>query len=134
MRNIKLTLRYDGSGFNGWQTQPGYRTVQETLEQAIAKLTGEERIRANASGRTDAGVHAIGQVLNFYSNTALSPDVLVRALNAYLPADMAVRAAAGHAQALHAHPGAPPHPRAPPRPRRPAPHPVSSPASVPTPA
>src|SRR5260370_38985463 len=110
MRNIKLTLRYDGSGFNGWQTQPGYRTVQETLEQAIAKLTGEERIRANASGRTDAGVHAIGQVLNFYSNTALSPDVLVRALNAYLPADMAGAAAPGIPQAFDAHPGGPPHP------------------------
>ena len=54
--------------FIGWQTQPGLRTVQETLEAAIAKLTGEERVRVNASGRTDAGVHAVGQVVNFFSD------------------------------------------------------------------
>ena len=52
MRNIKLTLSYDGADFNGWQTQPNYRTVQETLETAIGDLTGE-RIRVNGSGRTD---------------------------------------------------------------------------------
>ena len=54
MRNLKLTLSYDGTDFNGWQTQPGYRTVQETLEAAIAALTGEPRVHLNASGRTDA--------------------------------------------------------------------------------
>ena len=102
MRNIKLTLAYDGTDFNGWQTQPGYRTVQETLEQAIAQLTGEKRIRANASGRTDAGVHAAGQVVNFYSSTQLPPDVLVRALNAHLPADISVYAAEDMAQAFDA--------------------------------
>ncbi len=73
MRNFKLTLSYDGTDFNGWQTQPGYRTVQETLEHAVAKLTGEPHIRANASGRTDAGVHALGQVVNFFSATRLDP-------------------------------------------------------------
>jgi tRNA pseudouridine38-40 synthase len=102
MRNIRLTLSYDGTDFNGWQTQPGYRTVQETLEGAIARLTGEERIRVNASGRTDAGVHAIGQVVNFYSTTRYPPDVLVRALNAHLPADVVVRAAADVPQAFDA--------------------------------
>jgi tRNA pseudouridine38-40 synthase len=91
MRNIRLILSYDGTDFNGWQTQPGYRTVQETLENAIARLTGEPRVRVNASGRTDAGVHAIGQVVNFYSNTRLAPDVLVRAINAHLPPDIVVR-------------------------------------------
>jgi tRNA pseudouridine38-40 synthase len=94
MRNIKLVLSYDGADFNGWQTQPGYRTVQETLEQAIAKLTGEERVRVNASGRTDAGVHALGQVVNFYSVTSHPADVLVRAINAHLPPDVVVREAA----------------------------------------
>lgn len=94
MRNIRLTLRYDGTDFNGWQTQPGYRTVQETLEKAIAALTSEERIRVNASGRTDAGVHAVGQVVNFYSNSSHAPEVIVRAVNARLPADMVVREAA----------------------------------------
>src|SRR5207237_6352598 len=90
MRNIKLVLSYDGTDFNGWQTQPGYRTVQETLEQAIAKLTGEERVRVNASGRTDAGVHALGQVVNFYTITRHPPEVLVRAINAHLPSDVVV--------------------------------------------
>jgi tRNA pseudouridine38-40 synthase len=102
MRNLKLTLSYDGSDYNGWQTQPGYRTVQETLEKAIAALTGEERIRVNASGRTDAGVHAVGQVVNFYSNTRHSPEVLVRSINAHLPPDVVVRDAADVPEAFDA--------------------------------
>jgi tRNA pseudouridine38-40 synthase len=102
MRNIKLVLSYDGTDFNGWQTQPGYRTVQETLEQAIAKLTGEAKIRVNASGRTDAGVHAVGQVVNFYSNTVHPPEVLVRAINAHLPADVVIREAADVPQSFDA--------------------------------
>jgi tRNA pseudouridine38-40 synthase len=89
MRNIKLTVRYDGTEFNGWQTQPGFRTVQETLEKAVAALTGED-IRVNASGRTDAGVHAVGQVVNFYTNSQHTPEVLVRAINAHLPPDVVV--------------------------------------------
>ena len=93
MRNIKLTLSYDGTDFSGWQTQPGFRTVQETLENAIAKLTGEARIRVNASGRTDAGVHAVSQVVNFYSTTALPCETLVRAINAHLPNDVVIREA-----------------------------------------
>src|SRR5437870_11964266 len=102
MRNLKLTLSYDGTDFFGWQTQPGFRTVQETLEAAIAKLTREERIRANASGRTDTGVHAVGQVVNFYSATHHPPDVLVRAINAHLPADVVVREAMDVPQAFDA--------------------------------
>src|SRR5262245_27649339 len=102
MRNIKLVLAYDGSDFFGWQTQPGFRTVQEVLEQAIAKLTGEERVRVNASGRTDAGVHALGQVVNFFSATQLTPDVLVRAINAHLPDDVTVSAAEDMPQAFDA--------------------------------
>src|SRR5579884_4545878 len=90
MRNITLVISYDGTDFNGWQTQPGYRTVQETLEKAIAELTGEARIRVNASGRTDAGVHAVGQVANFYSNTRIPVEKLVAALNAHLPDDIVV--------------------------------------------
>jgi tRNA pseudouridine38-40 synthase len=102
MRNIKLVLSYDGTDFKGWQTQPGYRTVQETLEQAIAKLTGAERVRVNASGRTDAGVHALGQVVNFYTTSQHSPAVLVRAINAHLPSDVVVREAADMPQAFDA--------------------------------
>jgi len=93
MHNIKLILSYDGSDFHGWQLQPGLRTVQETLEGAIAALTGEH-LRVNASGRTDTGVHAIGQVVNFHSETKLGVDVLARAINAHLPADVVVREAA----------------------------------------
>jgi tRNA pseudouridine38-40 synthase len=93
MRNIRLILGYDGTDFHGWQLQPGLRTVQETLEGALAALTGE-RLRVNASGRTDTGVHAVGQVVNFRSETKLAADVLVRAINAHLPADVVVREAA----------------------------------------
>lgn len=90
MRNFKLTVRYDGTDFFGWQTQPGFRTVQETLEQAIVAITREERVRANCSGRTDSGVHALGQVVNFFSGTRLEPAKLVKAINSQLPDDVAV--------------------------------------------
>ncbi len=102
MRNLKFVLSYDGTDFNGWQTQPGFRTVQETLEAAIAALTGEPAIRVNASGRTDAGVHAVGQVVNFYTAATHSPEVIVRAVNANLPPDMIVREAADMPQSFDA--------------------------------
>jgi tRNA pseudouridine38-40 synthase len=101
MRNIKLTASYDGTDFNGWQTQPGFRTVQATLEESITKLTGEQT-RLNASGRTDTGVHALGQVANFYSNTLHPPEVIVRALNATLPSDVVVQDAADMPEAFDA--------------------------------
>jgi tRNA pseudouridine38-40 synthase len=101
MRNVRLTLSYDGTDFSGWQTQPGFRTVQETLEQAIARLTSET-VRVNASGRTDTGVHAVGQVVNFYSDTHHSSEVLVAATNAHLPADIVIRDAADMPQAFDA--------------------------------
>src|SRR3981081_2470728 len=90
MRNFKLILSYDGTDFQGWQTQPGYRTVQETLETALCKLTGEAKIRVNASGRTDAGVHALGQVANFHSDMHVPFFKLHGAINAHLPDDIAV--------------------------------------------
>ena len=101
MRNFKLTLSYDGTGFFGWQTQPGFRTVQETLEAAIADLTGE-RIRVNTSGRTDTGVHALGQVVNFYSATQLDAETLVRAVNARLPEDVVIAEAVEMPQSFDA--------------------------------
>lgn len=101
MRNLKLTLGYDGTDFNGWQTQPGYRTVQETLEKAIDAVTGRKTF-ANASGRTDSGVHAVGQVVNFYSETRHKPEVIVRALNAHLPDDVAVSHCCEASQAFDA--------------------------------
>jgi tRNA pseudouridine38-40 synthase len=92
MRNFKLLLSYDGTEFHGWQTQPGLRTVQETLEQAIATITGEA-VFCNASGRTDTGVHALGQVVNFKSKTHHDAHTLLRAINAHLPSDVVVRLA-----------------------------------------
>ncbi len=91
MRNLKLVIRYDGSEFFGWQTQPGRRTVQETLEKAITAITREERIRINASGRTDSGVHAVGQVANVFTTSKLSSETLLKAINAKLPDDVSVR-------------------------------------------
>jgi tRNA pseudouridine38-40 synthase len=89
MRNFKLVVSYDGTDFHGWQTQPGLRTVQTTLENALAKLTGQV-LRINASGRTDTGVHAVAQVVNFRCDTGLTADVFVRGLNANLPEDVVI--------------------------------------------
>jgi tRNA pseudouridine38-40 synthase len=93
MRNIKLILSYDGSDFSGWQTQPRVRTVQATLEEAIRQLTAVEKVHANASGRTDAGVHAIGQVVNFRTESKLPAHIIMRALNATLPHDVVISSA-----------------------------------------
>jgi tRNA pseudouridine38-40 synthase len=101
MRNLKLTLSYDGTDFHGWQHQPGQRTVQQTLEEAIGVLTGE-KVRCNASGRTDTGVHAVGQVANFYSTTQHSTEVLLRAINAHLPPDIVIRSVEDVPQAFDA--------------------------------
>jgi len=89
MRCIKLTLAYDGTAYEGWQVQLGRTTLQGTLEAALGTITGQ-RARTLASGRTDAGVHALGQVVAVRTECGLAPDVLQRALNAQLPPDMAV--------------------------------------------
>jgi tRNA pseudouridine38-40 synthase len=101
MRSFKLTLAYDGTNYSGWQFQPGRVTLQETLERALAQITSET-IRVTASGRTDAGVHAQGQVVSFTSETQLEPDVLHKALNATLPFDMAVTACELESDRFHA--------------------------------
>lgn len=89
-RTFRLTLEYDGSEFHGWQVQPGgSRTVQGALEHAIARVV-HERARVTGAGRTDAGVHAEGQVASVTLGTALEPDALRRALNGVLPPDVAI--------------------------------------------
>ena len=93
MRSILLTIAYDGTAYAGWQVQPGQRTIQAELEQALVRITGET-VRVTASGRTDAGVHALGQVVGFQTSGTMSPDVFQRALNAELPEDIAVVSAA----------------------------------------
>jgi tRNA pseudouridine38-40 synthase len=101
MRTLKLTLAYDGTAYAGWQRQPGKPTLQETIEQAIKSVTGKRTIIAG-SGRTDAGVHAIGQVASFDTESTLSPLALQKALNAHLPRDIAVTHAADVATSFHA--------------------------------
>ena len=83
MRNIKLTIEYDGKDFNGWQKQPTKLNIQGTIEQAIKQITGEE-VQLNASGRTDAGVHAFGQVANFKTNSQIPIEKFPIALNSNL--------------------------------------------------
>jgi len=73
MRNIRLTIEYDGKDFNGWQKQPNKLNIQGEIERAIELITGEENIDLIASGRTDAGVHALGQVANFKTNNMSIP-------------------------------------------------------------
>lgn len=84
-----MTVAYDGTDFAGFQIQAGRRTIQEVLEHAIARIT-DESARVAAAGRTDAGVHASGQVVSFRSESALDIRILRRAIDALLPCDVAV--------------------------------------------
>jgi tRNA pseudouridine38-40 synthase len=90
MRNIKLTLSYDGSSYRGWQRQKNGITVQEVLEEKI-KLLVNEPVKVLGSGRTDAGVHALNQVCNFKTQSAMEIKILQKGLNALLPADILVK-------------------------------------------
>jgi tRNA pseudouridine38-40 synthase len=88
--NIKLTVEYDGTDYCGWQVQPTGKTVQGVLEKAISTLVGRAT-RITGSGRTDAGVHALGQVANFLSDKKLEPYRVQRALNALTPEDVTIK-------------------------------------------
>jgi len=101
VRNIKLTLEYDGSGFCGWQYQPEQRSVQGELELALVNLTGEKPT-VIAAGRTDSGVHALGQTVNFRTGSALPLAAFRRGVNALLPADVRILAAAEVPDSFHA--------------------------------
>ena len=90
MRNIKVILEYDGTNFYGWQVQPGMRTVQGVLEKAIEKLLSK-KIKTIGAGRTDTGVHAIGQVANFFINKRYELETIKKALNTYLPQDIFIK-------------------------------------------
>jgi tRNA pseudouridine38-40 synthase len=101
MRTLKLVLAYDGTAYAGWQMQPGRPTVQQALETAWLHVTGET-VRVAASGRTDAGVHALGQVVSVDTDTQIPAESIRAALNARLPADIAVRSAEEAAPGFHA--------------------------------
>ena len=103
LRTLKLVLAYDGTEFAGWQSQLGHRTVQDELELAIKKVTCESiRVTGSGSGRTDAGVHAIGQVVSFSTASLHTPAVFLKALNAELPDDIAVHSVEQVALQFHA--------------------------------
>jgi len=89
MRNIKITIAYDGTGYHGWQRQPNGISIQEVLESKLALITNG-KVRLIGSGRTDAGVHAMGQVANFKTETKIECRGLLRGINSLLPMDIAV--------------------------------------------
>ncbi|MFQ7739585.1 MAG: tRNA pseudouridine(38-40) synthase TruA, partial [Emergencia timonensis] len=89
-RNILLTIEYDGTNFCGWQRQPGLRTVQGQLEQALTKVCGKE-ITLNGTSRTDAGVHALGQRASFRGEFGIPTDRIMLAVNNLLCGGMNVR-------------------------------------------
>ncbi len=89
MRNIKLTIEYDGTNYLGWQRQKRGPTIQETIEDAIEKIT-KNAVNLIGSGRTDSGVHALGQVANFKTSSGLPASQLQKALNSILPKDITI--------------------------------------------
>ena len=93
MRNVKLIIEYDGTSYSGWQVQPNGLAVQQVVEEALARILGES-VRVYSSGRTDAGVHAMGMVAAFKTDRQLPLSAFSDGLNALLPADIAIRDAA----------------------------------------
>jgi tRNA pseudouridine38-40 synthase len=89
MRRLKLILEYEGTAYHGWQVQPGLLTIQGILQAALARIAGTP-VQVTGAGRTDAGVHALGQVASFSADLRLDPPSLRRALNATLPHDIVV--------------------------------------------
>lgn len=90
MRNFRMILQYEGTRYQGWQKQESTEnTIQGKLEALLTKMTGQ-KIEVQGSGRTDAGVHALGQVANFHADTQMSTDEILQYMNFYLPEDIAV--------------------------------------------
>ncbi len=100
-RRLRLTISYDGANFRGWQFQPGEPTVQGTLEDALRTILGEP-VRVTGAGRTDAGVHALGQCAHFDTAGRLAAPVILRALGARLPLEIRVRELAEAPTGFHA--------------------------------
>lgn len=102
MRNIRLVIEYDGTAYCGWQRQANDVTIQQVLEEALRTMTREEGLFVIGSGRTDTGVHALGQVANFRTASQIPEDSFLRGLNSILPADIAVKEVAEVDASFHA--------------------------------
>ena len=100
MRNIKLTIEYDGKDFNGWQKQPNRLNIQGEIEKAIQAITGEE-VELIGSGRTDAGVHAFAQVANFKINSNFPIEKMATAINSQLKQSIRIQKAEEVSEAFH---------------------------------
>ena len=100
MRNIKLTIEYDGREYNGWQKQPNKLNIQGEIEKALSTITGEE-IELNSSGRTDAGVHALGQVANFKTNSNIPVEKFPIAINSKVKKSIVVKSAEEMPERFH---------------------------------
>jgi len=101
MRNIRLLIEYEGTNYQGWQVQPKGSTIQGTIEEKLALLTGEA-IHLVGSGRTDGGVHAFGQVAHFRTKSKMDVRTFQRALNSLLPPDIAIRKVKEVEEGFHA--------------------------------
>src|SRR5690625_1084241 len=102
MRKLKCIISYDGTNFSGYQVQPNKRTIQWELEKALAQIHKGKQIRIYASGRTDAGVHAKGQVIHFETDLDISTDNWKKALNALLPEDIYIQMVESVSDECHA--------------------------------
>ncbi|MCL4111970.1 UNVERIFIED_CONTAM: hypothetical protein GTU68_008724, partial [Idotea baltica] len=100
-RNIKITIAYDGTDYVGWQVQPNGPTIQAAIEKALKKLTGETR-RVMGSGRTDSGVHAVGQVAAFQTESSIPARKFQRGLQTFLPDDIQIQSSCEVHELFHA--------------------------------
>ena len=101
LKNFKLTIEYDGTAYHGWQRQKNERSIQGEIEKAIMTMTGE-KTSLIGSGRTDAGVHALGQVANFHSDTDLAPSAFLKGLTSLLHEDIVIKACSRVHRQFHA--------------------------------
>lgn len=101
MRNIKLTIEYDGTNYCGWQIQPNAPTIQGTIRDALIRITKTD-VSVTGAGRTDAGVHASGQAANFHTDATMPAPAFQKALNALLPSDITIVNAEEVDESFHA--------------------------------
>jgi tRNA pseudouridine38-40 synthase len=100
-RNISLILEYDGTNYHGWQCQPNAKTLQGMVQRGIEKIL-DHPVKIYAAGRTDTGVHAFGQVINFYTEKAIDITSIMKGLNSILPGDIRVKDAREVEESFHA--------------------------------